>query len=128
MKVCNKNKCFVAATVSVLTVCIVICIIMRSFLHTANTAEIISDGSVIYEIDLNKSETLHIPSPNGGENVVEIKNGVIYISEATCPDKLCVRQGKRGLDCSNTTPIVCLPNKLIIAVKNNMSVGEAGMN
>lgn len=126
MKVCNKR--LAAVIISVFAVCTAICIIMSVFLNDANTAEIISDGSVMYELDLNKSETLHIPSPNGGENVVKTENGVIYISEATCPDKLCVRQGKRGLGCSNTTPIVCLPNKLIISVKNSDTVSETEMN
>jgi len=44
-------------------------------------------------------------------NVIEVEHGRIRISEADCPDGICVRQGwvSGGL-----IPIVCLPNRLVI--------------
>lgn len=50
---------------------------------------------------------------NGGTNVLVIKDGYAYLLDATCPDKLCVQQGK----ISKTGQVItCLPNKLTVSV------------
>lgn len=52
-------------------------------------------------------------SLNGGTNILVIKNGVAYLSEANCPDGLCVKQGK----ISKTGQVItCLPHKLTVTV------------
>lgn len=50
---------------------------------------------------------------NGGTNILHIEDGKAWLVDATCPDKLCVNQGK--ID-SNGETITCLPNKLTITV------------
>jgi hypothetical protein len=40
-----------------------------------------------------------------------IEDGEICVSSAECPDKTCVKMGKLR---SESLPIVCLPNHLII--------------
>ena len=42
-----------------------------------------------------------------------VQDGEIWCSEASCPDKLCVKQGKKHL---STDTIVCLPNKMVVTV------------
>ena len=49
-------------------------------------------------------------------NILVIKNGFAYIKEASCPDKLCVHQGKVK---SNGEQLICLPNKVIITVTSD---------
>ena len=51
---------------------------------------------------------------NGGTNILHIENGVAWLTDANCPDKLCVRQGK--IDKTGEV-ITCLPNKLTVTVK-----------
>ena len=51
---------------------------------------------------------------NGGSNTLVIENGYAWLSEATCPDKICVHMGKIHL---NGQLIVCLPNQVIITVE-----------
>ena len=46
-------------------------------------------------------------------NILVIKDGAAYIKEATCPDKLCVRQGKVKADGEQ---LICLPSKTIFTV------------
>lgn len=49
----------------------------------------------------------------GGSNTLRIENGTAYLLDATCPDKLCVRQGmieKQGQS------IICLPNEVVIEI------------
>lgn len=50
---------------------------------------------------------------NGGTNILVIEGGKAYLKDATCPDKLCVRQ---GTICKVGEVITCLPNKLTVTV------------
>ena len=53
-------------------------------------------------------------SLNGGTNILHIEGGKAWLTEANCPDKLCVHQGK--IDKTGEV-ITCLPNKLTVTVK-----------
>lgn len=50
---------------------------------------------------------------NGGTNILHIEGGKAWLEDATCPDKLCVKQGKIDEDGETIT---CLPHKLTITV------------
>ncbi len=47
-------------------------------------------------------------------NILVIKDGKAEITEASCPDKLCVKQGKAEYDGQS---IICLPNKVVIEIR-----------
>lgn len=51
---------------------------------------------------------------NGGTNVLTVDNGSAAVTEADCPDKICVEQG-----CVRYTGqcITCLPNKLTVTLE-----------
>lgn len=105
--------------------CIAAMFIIKAMSMDNTEVKIISDGKVYLELDLNDycgTETFSVPSPLGGENIIEIKDGKISVIEATCPDKLCVHQGQRGIGCNNSAPIVCLPNKLSIYVDGKSDI------
>ena len=77
-----------------------------------NTVRIVSDGEVLYTIDLGtaKDDTLVIEK-DGHHNTVEIKDRMIRVSEADCPDQTCVKMGWLS---SSSMQIVCLPHGLVI--------------
>ena len=79
----------------------------------AAKVEITVDGKLIQTLDLNKDADLIIDGVNGGTNHLIIQDGAAWISEASCPDKVCVHQGKVSL---NGELIVCLPNRVIAKV------------
>ena len=53
-----------------------------------------------------------------GENTLVIENGEAYISQASCPDHICVHQGRVSFDGET---IVCLPNRLIVTIEGGKS-------
>ena len=68
------------------------------------------DGIEVAEYSLSKNGTYPL---NGGTNILVIEDGRAYLSDANCPDKLCVHQGK----ISRTGEVItCLPNKLTVTV------------
>ena len=68
------------------------------------------DGEETGKYFLNQSGTYKL---NGGTNILEIEDGQAYLSEANCPDKICIKMGKINL---NGQCITCLPNKLTVTV------------
>jgi len=75
--------------------------------------EISVDGQVIWTLPLNQDTGLTIEGMNGGFNHLLIQNGSAWVDDVSCPDKVCVHQGKIQL---TGQMIVCLPNRVIIKV------------
>ncbi len=57
---------------------------------------------------------------NGGTNVLVIEDGYAWMSEADCPDHICVRQGKIHY---TGQVITCLPNRLTVTVEGGEDNG-----
>ena len=99
----------------------IICAVI-TYLSAARTggtcAEIYSDGKLLYTINLREvSSPYEIPIEYDGKyNTVLIENGCISVSDASCPDKLCIKSGRIK---NSSYPIVCLPNKLVIKIDEN---------
>ena len=75
------------------------------------TAVVTVDGTEIARYSLNRNGTFVL---NGGSNTLIVENGEAWISEANCPDKLCIGFGKIS---KNGEIIVCLPNRLIVVIE-----------
>ena len=68
------------------------------------------DGQEVGNYQLTENGTYEL---NGGTNILRIENGEAYLTDANCPDKLCVHQGR----ISKTNQVItCLPNKLTVTV------------
>lgn len=78
----------------------------------AGIAEVFQDGELIYQLSLEESGTYRI-TWGAERNVIVIDNGSVFIEEATCPDKLCEKQGKIS---AVGERIVCLPNRLVVQI------------
>ena len=79
-------------------------------------ARITLDGELVEEIDLTEvkeARTFTVEGESGLTNTILVEPGRIRVSEAGCPDQICVHQ---GFISDGTAPIVCLPNKLIIQI------------
>ena len=68
------------------------------------------DGDQVAKYSLSQNGEYSL---NNGTNILRIDNGKAYLTEADCPDHLCVKQGKVN---KNGETITCLPNKLTVTV------------
>ncbi len=57
---------------------------------------------------------------NGGSNILVIRDGQAWLSEANCPDLLCVKQGRIHY---TGQVITCLPNRVTVTVEGGESDG-----
>lgn len=106
-------KICIAAVIILFLGAVAALIIMNRSAETAEYVEILQDNTVIYRIDINENEGWHkrIETADGGWNDVIIENSEIFVTDANCGDKTCCRLSPLK---NNTSPIVCLPHKLII--------------
>ncbi len=77
------------------------------------------DGEEQGRYPLNQDTSVRVSLEDGNYNLLEIKDGQADITEASCPDKVCVdhrpvkNQGES---------LVCLPHKVVVEIEN----GEEG--
>ena len=76
----------------------------------AVAAQISSQGTVVRTVDLRIDQEFSIDT-NHGHNVITVRDGKIAVTDASCPDHLCMQRGF----CDSGTAIVCLPNRLVIS-------------
>ena len=69
------------------------------------------EGREIGRYPLKKNGTFPL---NGGTNILVVENGEAWVSEANCPDKVCMGMGKIS---RNGEFIACLPNRLLVVVE-----------
>ena len=88
----------------------------------ASVVQITVNGEIYgtYPLDVDKE----IPIQKDGKttNLLVIKDGKADVTEADCPDKLCVHQ--KAISKTNET-IVCLPNKVVVQV---IGAGESELD
>ena len=75
--------------------------------------EVSVDGTAVATYDLNENLDITIEGYQGGTNHLIIQDGTAWISEATCPDKVCVNQGTIR---RTGEAIICLPNRMIARI------------
>lgn len=85
----------------------------RTESDTAGNVEITVDGEVYGTYPLRTDAEIPIVIDGVTTNLLVIRDGKADMTDADCPDKLCVHQ--RAISKTNET-IVCLPNKVVAAV------------
>lgn len=81
---------------------------------------IMVDGDVYGTYPLETDQEVPIMIDGKMANLLVIKDGAADVTEADCPDKLCVHQ--RAISKSNET-IVCLPNKVVVQITGGEESG-----
>lgn len=106
----KKIKNDIALVIILLIVGFLTFFIIKSQREYGAIVRITVDGELVAEYSLfDKGEYVL----NGGTNILVISEGEAFVREASCPDGLCVNQGKISLSGER---IVCLPNRVMVEV------------
>ena len=83
------------------------------------TVEVTVDGTVVTTLPLDTDTTYVIDGVDDGRNTLVIVDGKATVTDATCPDGVCVRH--RAIDRAGQS-IICLPNKVVVRVVGEPTV------
>jgi hypothetical protein len=75
-------------------------------------AVVVQDGKEILRLPLNE-DTEEVITRGEDSNTVVIRGGTARVTEANCPDKVCVHTGEIRYEGQT---IVCLPHKLVVKI------------
>lgn len=81
--------------------------------HQGAYVQIEIDGETAEVISLDEDLTKEITTPDGGKNTLVINDGSAKMTEADCPDGICVNHKKISRAGES---IICLPHKVVITV------------
>ena len=89
---------------------------IRQMNNTKDTANVVVtiDGEVYGTYPLSEDRTERIELPDGSYNILIISDGYADVSEASCPDQICVKHNHIRY---SKESIVCLPNKVVVTVE-----------
>ena len=96
--------------------------VLSFFLYFVNsdsgsTVTVEKDGKIIDTLSLNEDFEKQYEF-DGETNTLIIKDGKATITEANCPDEICVNH--KPINKSGES-IICLPHKLVVTVRNDKS-------
>lgn len=96
------------------------------FAHSEGGAYVVvtMDNQEIGRYPLEEDGVYELTGYGGGHNELHVKDGKAFISNATCPDKLCVKQKEISLA---GEMLVCLPNHIIVKIEGAEESGLDGV-
>ena len=120
-----KQKNDIKLVVVLLVIGFVIMGIMQLLKQEGGEAIVTVDGEEIASYSLDKNGSYEITGGDGGKNTLVIEDGQAYMSQADCPDELCVKTGRVQYDGET---IVCLPHKVVVTIQSDekAKVKESG--
>lgn len=86
---------------------------------TPSEAVVSVDGRVAYRLPLDKDTSVTVDL-DGKHNVISVEGGKVRMSEANCPDQVCVHQG----EAYPGGPIACLPNRVMIQLSGTSTANN----
>ena len=97
-----------AVFIIVISVALLLYFALNSNSRSANTVLIYEKGTLVAAKNLSENTEIKLAG-----NIIEIKDGYVFMKEADCKDKLCVKHqpiNKAG-------SIICLPNRVVVEIK-----------
>ena len=107
------------ADFAVIVVVLAVLFIWSFASHGGTSASIYVNGKLHSTLPLNKEASVTIKSEYG-KNTVNIKDGKVSVTNATCRDKLC----EKSFADKSGQSIVCLPNRLSVVIEGGKNTNE----
>ncbi len=96
--------------IGTVALCFLLSIIMLvSFSKQGSRVIIKQDNKIVYNQSIKTDNKIELET-----NVITIKDGMVFVSDANCKNQVCVKKGKIS---KKGESIVCLPNKVIVEIK-----------
>lgn len=127
MNTLTKRACLLAGCILVILISCTLILILRhsaAGADTSYTAFIYQDGQLLQTVPLGRVQetyTFTLEATGGGSNTIEVSPGGIAITQADCPDQICVLQGRIT---DSLLPITCLPHRLVIELKQTAAPAD----
>ena len=112
----KKNDILVIGVILVLALAAYVGVSIFQDTNTHNAEAVVLINGKEYgrfPLDMNVEERIELS--DGSYNVLVIKEGKADVTEASCPDGICVNH--RAVSKQNQS-ITCLPNKLVVEIQN----------
>lgn len=116
MVLVSMNKSDIKLVVFLLIISIIGIICFKLFSKKGDVAYIYHDGNLVLTIDLGIDND-YVVNGDLGDVFIVVLGGKIKVEDETSPLHLCSLQG--FID-SGSESIVCLPNKVVINIGNNL--------
>ena len=119
-----KNRIWIIVFSVAALICFGVWLFISNVSSPTNVVGIYKDGGLVDKIDLNSVTNEYEITLSGeyGDNIILVSNGHIKMKSAYCPDELCVEHGELK---NSYSPIVCLPNKVVIKFENSTGGADA---
>ncbi len=108
----KKNDVILIAILLILAILSYI-VIKYFIMNNGAYVEVIINGETVETFDLSEDITYKIETENGDYNLLVIKDNIATVTEASCPDKLCISQKDIS---KNGESIICLPNQVVVRI------------
>lgn len=109
----GKNDIIFLTVIIILAIAVYL-IFSFFFSSDGDVVNISVDGTPYGSYPLDTDARIEIKNSSGQvTNVLIIENDSAHMEEATCPDKLCIKQKTISKD---NESIICLPNKVAVTV------------
>ena len=97
--------------IAIVAILVAISVIMSFALPQTGVRHVVikQNNEIVYSQSLYVDNTF-----DTGTNVIEIKDGVVFVKSASCKNQVCVNTGKIS---KKGESIACLPNKVIVEIK-----------
>ena len=114
----QKTDLLVIAAIVLIAATIAAAFLLSTHNNKAALVQIYQDGQLVKEVPLQENATITIPGEY--QNIIQVQDGKVAITEANCPGNDCVHIGWISTPGAS---IVCLPNRLEIRI-----VGSDGVD
>ncbi|WP_207657151.1 NusG domain II-containing protein [Blautia marasmi] len=115
MKMKKRDIGLIGIVLLIAFLCWFIPYIRGQFTYKEAQLRITVDGEEYGVYSLEEDQVIHI----GDTNVCVIKDGYVTMTEADCPDHLCMKQKRISKEGGT---IVCLPNRVVLEITGDESL------
>ena len=108
----SAKKCAIILAIVFVIAALATFLLSRSY-PTGKAVGIYYNGELIHTINTKNDGEYSVTE--GGYNKVTVSGGRVFMSEADCPDKVCLRHGALR----KNDAIVCVPNRVVVRAIND---------